>query len=204
MSLCGRAWPQSNRTWCALMGELATAVEDLPRYVKDGHEPVVAGMTNRLEWLGWENRGGQGLPRGLGDPRRERGFGDARSGAHGLPPGGKTRLRVARGRPASEPGNRGLPESALGSALALREVGGSKTGVNRGPRPLNRHASEPDTPGTFPRPDAGRTGVPAGRPGPGCLRPAHRQSLARPGRRRFSGKRSGAVRSRGRRGRGRR
>jgi cob(I)alamin adenosyltransferase len=34
-----------------LMGELATAVEDLPRYVKDGHEPVTSGMTNRLESL---------------------------------------------------------------------------------------------------------------------------------------------------------
>jgi cob(I)alamin adenosyltransferase len=34
-----------------LMGELATAVEDLPRYVKDGHEPVSAGMTNRLDGL---------------------------------------------------------------------------------------------------------------------------------------------------------
>jgi cob(I)alamin adenosyltransferase len=34
-----------------LMGELATAVEDLPRYVKDGHEPVSSGMTNRLEGL---------------------------------------------------------------------------------------------------------------------------------------------------------
>jgi cob(I)alamin adenosyltransferase len=32
-----------------LMGELATAVEDLPRYVKDGHEPVSSGMTHRLE-----------------------------------------------------------------------------------------------------------------------------------------------------------
>ena len=34
-----------------VMGELATLVEDLPRYVKDGHEPVAAGMTSRLESL---------------------------------------------------------------------------------------------------------------------------------------------------------
>ena len=34
-----------------LMGELATAVEDLPRYVKDGHEPVASSMTDRLESL---------------------------------------------------------------------------------------------------------------------------------------------------------
>jgi len=34
-----------------LMGELATTVEDLPRYVKDGYAPVTAGMTARLEGL---------------------------------------------------------------------------------------------------------------------------------------------------------
>jgi cob(I)alamin adenosyltransferase len=34
-----------------LMGELATAVEDLPRYVKDGHELVASAMTRRLEDL---------------------------------------------------------------------------------------------------------------------------------------------------------
>ena len=32
-----------------LMGELATAAEDLPRYVKDGYSLVTADMTNRLE-----------------------------------------------------------------------------------------------------------------------------------------------------------
>jgi cob(I)alamin adenosyltransferase len=32
-----------------LMGELATAVEDLPRYVRDGYSPVTAEMTTRLE-----------------------------------------------------------------------------------------------------------------------------------------------------------
>src|ERR1017187_6668368 len=34
-----------------LMGELATAAEDLPRYLKDGYEPVESAMTNRLEKL---------------------------------------------------------------------------------------------------------------------------------------------------------
>jgi cob(I)alamin adenosyltransferase len=34
-----------------LMGELATAVEDLPRYLQDGHELVVPGMTSRLDGL---------------------------------------------------------------------------------------------------------------------------------------------------------
>jgi cob(I)alamin adenosyltransferase len=34
-----------------LMGELATAVEDLPRYVKDGYSLVTAALTGRLEQL---------------------------------------------------------------------------------------------------------------------------------------------------------
>lgn len=34
-----------------LMGELATVLDDLPRYVKDGHGPVTAGMTARLDGL---------------------------------------------------------------------------------------------------------------------------------------------------------
>ena len=36
-----------------LMGELATLVEDLPRYVKDGHSLVTPAMTAALErWIG--------------------------------------------------------------------------------------------------------------------------------------------------------
>lgn len=36
----------------ALMGELATAAEDLPRYVKDGHSLVTPAMTSSLEeWI---------------------------------------------------------------------------------------------------------------------------------------------------------
>jgi cob(I)alamin adenosyltransferase len=34
-----------------LMGELATVPDDLPRYVKDGHGLVTAGMTARLDCL---------------------------------------------------------------------------------------------------------------------------------------------------------
>jgi cob(I)alamin adenosyltransferase len=34
-----------------LMGELATVVEDLPRYVKDGHKLVSSRMTHKLEAL---------------------------------------------------------------------------------------------------------------------------------------------------------
>lgn len=45
------------RTWLlpiqqdlvTLMGELATAVEDLPRYVKDGHTLVTSALTHKLD-----------------------------------------------------------------------------------------------------------------------------------------------------------
>jgi cob(I)alamin adenosyltransferase len=37
-----------------LMGELATAIEDLPRYVQDGHPRVSVNMTLRLEGLAAE------------------------------------------------------------------------------------------------------------------------------------------------------
>lgn len=33
----------------SLMGELATAVEDLPRYIKDGHPLVTSQMTHKLD-----------------------------------------------------------------------------------------------------------------------------------------------------------
>jgi len=36
-----------------LMGELATATEDLPRYAQNGHSPVASAMTAALEqWIG--------------------------------------------------------------------------------------------------------------------------------------------------------
>ncbi len=38
------------------MGELATAVEDLPRYVKDGYTLVTSQMTHKLDALVKENR----------------------------------------------------------------------------------------------------------------------------------------------------
>jgi cob(I)alamin adenosyltransferase len=37
-----------------LMGELATVPDDLPRYVKDGHGLITAGMTARLDALAGE------------------------------------------------------------------------------------------------------------------------------------------------------
>lgn len=39
------------RDLVTLMGELATAVEDLPRYVKDGYHLVTPAMTQKLEAL---------------------------------------------------------------------------------------------------------------------------------------------------------
>ena len=51
-----------------LMGELATAVEDLPRYVKDGHEPVSSVMTNRLDGLVGKIEAAEVSPRGWATP----------------------------------------------------------------------------------------------------------------------------------------
>lgn len=39
------------RDLVTLMGELATAVEDLPRYVKDGYQLVTSAMTHKLDAL---------------------------------------------------------------------------------------------------------------------------------------------------------
>ena len=51
-----------------LMGELATAVEDLPRYEKDGYERVTSGLTNRLESWSGKSRRPRSL-RGAGRPQ---------------------------------------------------------------------------------------------------------------------------------------
>src|SRR6516162_7973464 len=42
---------RTQRDLVVLMGEIATAVQDLPRYVKDGHSLVTAEMTARLDCL---------------------------------------------------------------------------------------------------------------------------------------------------------
>jgi cob(I)alamin adenosyltransferase len=61
-----------------LMGELATAVEDLPRYVKDGHSLVTPAMTATLEkWIA-ELESGESLRSRLGHAGSKRGIGDAR------------------------------------------------------------------------------------------------------------------------------
>jgi cob(I)alamin adenosyltransferase len=44
--------PAIQKDLVLLMGELATAVEDLPRYLKDGHSRVASAMTAKLEeWI---------------------------------------------------------------------------------------------------------------------------------------------------------
>jgi cob(I)alamin adenosyltransferase len=51
-----------------LMGELATAVEDLPRYAKDGHGRVTPAMTAQLEeWVG-KIEAGKVCPSGWATP----------------------------------------------------------------------------------------------------------------------------------------
>jgi cob(I)alamin adenosyltransferase len=51
-----------------LMGELATTVEDLPRYVKDGHALVTPGMTGRLDQLIGEIEGAEVSASGWATP----------------------------------------------------------------------------------------------------------------------------------------
>jgi len=51
-----------------LMGELATAVDDLPRYVKDGHALVMPAMTARLEGLVGEIEAAKVSPKGWATP----------------------------------------------------------------------------------------------------------------------------------------
>ena len=109
-----------------LMGELATAADDLPRYVKDGHGLVTAGMTARLDsWIG-EIEAAKVSAKGWAHAGSERGFGGARRRAHGLPPGGEARVRVAGGRTTPKPGDTGLSESAVRPAVALRKAGETK------------------------------------------------------------------------------
>ena len=51
-----------------LMGELATAAEDLPRYVKDGHTLVTPAMTARLDGLVGEIEGAKVPAKGWAMP----------------------------------------------------------------------------------------------------------------------------------------
>ena len=51
-----------------LMGELATAVEDLPRYVREGHGLVTSAMTARLEGLAAEIEAANVCPAGWATP----------------------------------------------------------------------------------------------------------------------------------------
>jgi len=52
----------------ALMGELATALEDLPRYIKDGYPVVSAGMVTRLEGTAQELEAQEPPHRGWSTP----------------------------------------------------------------------------------------------------------------------------------------
>jgi cob(I)alamin adenosyltransferase len=56
------------RDLVTVMGELATAVEDLPRYVADGFPLVTPGLTERLDRLVAELEAGGVAPRGWAMP----------------------------------------------------------------------------------------------------------------------------------------
>jgi cob(I)alamin adenosyltransferase len=51
-----------------LMGELGTATEDLPRYVKDGYALVTSGLTARVESAIREIEAANVIPKGWGTP----------------------------------------------------------------------------------------------------------------------------------------
>jgi cob(I)alamin adenosyltransferase len=51
-----------------LMGELATSVEDLPRYVKEGHELVTSSLTAGVERFIREIEAAERIPRGWATP----------------------------------------------------------------------------------------------------------------------------------------
>lgn len=51
-----------------LMGELATAMEDLRRYVKDGHELVTSSLTARIEGFIREIEAAKVVPKGWATP----------------------------------------------------------------------------------------------------------------------------------------
>ena len=156
MIMCGSTWRAIQRDLVVLMGELATVLDDLPRYVKDGHGLVTAGMTARLDGLVAEIEAAKVIRQRLGPAGSERGLRGARCRAHGLPPGGETRMRVAGSRSTPKPGDTGLSEPAVRPAMALGKAGGDKAGVSRGPSAVKRLSSQLDTPGTFRPHDAVR------------------------------------------------
>ena len=139
------------------MGELATAVDDLPRYVKDGHGLVTAGMTARLDGLVGEIEAAKVSAKGWALP-------GANAGSAALDVA-RTVCRRAERRVCSlqeadqlqNTRNTGLSEPAVRPALALRKVGGDKAGVSPGPRMINWLSSQRDTRGTFRPHDAVRT-----------------------------------------------
>jgi len=106
-----------------LMGELATAAEDLPRYQKDGYSLVTPDLTAKLEVLvkeieaqkityqGWATPGGTLNSAALDVARTT------------WPPRRTPRLRPPGLRPASKPRNHHLPQPPLRPPLAFCPMG---------------------------------------------------------------------------------
>ncbi len=108
-----------------LMGELATEIEDLPRYAKDGYALLNPEATAKLEKLIREIEAQNVSFKGLGHTGSDVVFGCAGFGAHNLSSCGTPGLRIERSQSTQEPGDSGLFESAGRPALALCALGGS-------------------------------------------------------------------------------
>ena len=68
MTSCGNSLAAIQADLVLLMGELATAVEDLPRYVADGHGLVTGALTTRIEGLAAKIEAAKVSPAGWATP----------------------------------------------------------------------------------------------------------------------------------------
>jgi hypothetical protein len=112
-----------------LMGELATAVEDLPRYVKDGYTLVTSQLTHKLGCVGERSGSAERFVQRLGHAGFVPDLRRAGCRAHGLSPCGTPRLRLAGGGSVAELRDHHLSQPPRGPALAAGALGGNE---NRG------------------------------------------------------------------------
>ena len=106
-----------------VMGELATAPEDLPRYTKDGFELTSAAMVDRLTAAIDDLEKNKLVNfKGWAIPGQHNVVGRAGHCAHHLSASGATCGGSRRKRKRSEPADPALPEPPLRSLLVARAV----------------------------------------------------------------------------------